>query len=301
MPFLVDSHCHLASLTFEPSEKDKALGKEYKGPKSVAEVLARARACGVTHMLSVACTIEDYAHMMKLIAPFDGIFNACGIHPLNLEEAGAWTEEELRACLVDPKCIALGETGLDYFYAADSREAQLDSFARQIDLACELKKPLIIHARSAHKDTVELMRAHNARDCGGVMHCFCDEVEMARECLDMGYFISFSGIATFRAADNVREVLKYVPLDRMMVETDCPYLAPVPVRGVENEPAFVRYTLEYVADFKGISPKEMAEITSRNFSTCFNVELEQPSDANLPQKDISTYKLDKIYLKGWPC
>lgn len=289
MCFLVDSHCHLASLTFEG-----------KGPKSVGEVIARARACGVTHFLSVACTIEDYTTMMKLIAPFDGIYNACGIHPLNLEEAQGWTEDELKQCLTHPKCLALGETGLDYFYAAESRDAQLDSFARQIDLACDVKKPLIIHARAAHHDTVNLMREHNARDCGGVMHCFCDEVEMARECLDMGYFISFSGIATFRAADNVREVVNYVPLDRMLVETDCPYLAPVPVRGIDNEPAFVRYTLEFIADLKGVSPKQLAMQTSQNFSECFHVELTTPSSENVPDKDISTYKLDKIYNKGWP-
>ena len=123
MCFLVDSHCHLASLTFEG-----------KGPKSVGEVIARARACGVTHMLSVACTIEDYGTMMNLIKPFDGIYNACGIHPLNLEEAGAWTEEQLAACLTDEKCLALGETGLDYFYAAESREAQLDSSSNRLSL-----------------------------------------------------------------------------------------------------------------------------------------------------------------------
>lgn len=289
MCFLVDSHCHLASLTFEG-----------KGPKSIAEVIARARACGVTHFLSVACTIEDYATMMKLIAPFDGIYNACGIHPLNLEEAQGWTEEQLKECLTNPKCIALGETGLDFFYAAESRPAQLDSFARQLDLAYEVKKPLIIHARSAHHDTVNLMREHKANDCGGVMHCFCDEVAMARECLDLGFFISFSGIATFRAADNVREVVKYVPLDRMLVETDCPYLAPVPVRGVDNEPAFVRYTLEFIADMKGVSPKQLAMQTSKNFSECFKVELTEPSMENVPTKDVSTYKLDKIFNKGWP-
>lgn len=290
MTFLVDSHCHLASLTLEND----------KGPKSIAEVMARARACGVTHMLSVACTIEDYGHMMDVIAPYDGVFNACGIHPLNLEEAGEWTEEELAACLTHEKCLALGETGLDFFYAAETREAQMDSFARQIDLALEVKKPLIIHARAAHHDTVELMRSHNARDCGGVMHCFCDEVEMARECLDMGFYISFSGISTFRAADNVREVLKYVPNDRILVETDCPYLAPVPVRGVDNEPAFVRYTLEYIADFKGMSPKALAELTSQNFSSCFKVELKEPSSENIPEKDVTIYKLDKVFNKGWP-
>lgn len=290
MPFLVDSHCHLASLTFEGS----------KGPKSLAEALTRARACGVSHMLSVACTIEDYEHMMNVIKPFDGIYNACGIHPLNLEEAANWTEDELKQCLTDDKCIALGETGLDYFYAEKTRDMQLDSFARQIDLANEVKKPLIIHARAAHHDTVSLMREHNARECGGVMHCFCDEVEMARECLDLGFYISFSGIATFKAADNVREVIKYVPLDRMMVETDCPYLAPVPVRGVDNEPAFVRYTLEFIADFKGVSPRELAKTTSQNFQDCFKVQLTEPSNAGLMDKDVSTYKIDSIYNKGWP-
>lgn len=291
MPFLVDSHCHLASLNFDG---------ERKGAKSLPEIIARARAAGVTHMLSVACTIEDYDVMMKRIEPFDGIFNSCGIHPLNLEEAGAWKEDDLKKCLTHEKSIALGETGLDYFYAEETKDAQLDSFARQIDLAVELKKPLIIHARSAYKDTVSLMRDHNARDCGGVMHCFCDELEMARDCLDLGFFISFSGIATFKAADNVREVLKYVPLDRMLVETDCPYLAPVPVRGVDNEPAFVRYTLEYIADFKGVSPKQLAETTSANFENCFRVKLNEVSNDNVPDKDVSTYKLEKIFNKGWP-
>ena len=123
---------------------------------------------------------------------------------------------------------------------------------------------------------------------------------MARECLDLGFFISFSGIATFKAADNVREVLKYAPLDRIMVETDCPYLAPVPVRGVDNEPAFVRYTLEFIADFKGVSPKALAQQTSANFEQCFKVKLETPANTNVPEKDISIYKLEKIYNKGWP-
>lgn len=290
MCFLVDSHCHLASLTFDGS----------KGAQNIGEIIARARATGVTHMLSVACTIEDYHSMKRLIQPYDGIFTSCGIHPLNLEEAGEWTDESLMECLNDPQCIAVGETGLDYFYASETRDAQIKSFSRQLEIAKTIKKPLIIHARAAHQDTVSLMRSFNAQDCGGVMHCFCDEVEMAKECLDLGFYISFSGIATFKAADNVREALKYVPLDRLMVETDCPYLAPVPVRGVDNEPAFVRYTLEFIADLKGVSPKELAKITSKNFSDCFKVQLTTPQDLNLPQKDISTYKLEKIFNKGWP-
>ena len=138
------------------------------------------------------------------------------------------------------------------------------------------------------------MRSENARDCGGVIHCFTDTVDMARQCLDLGFYISFTGISTFKASDNVREVVKYVPLDRMMVETDCPYLAPIPVRGVENEPAFVRYTLKFLADFKGISEEQFAQITSKNFEDLYKIKLQE-----CPQKDVefSTYKLEKILGK----
>ncbi len=135
------------------------------------------------------------------------------------------------------------------------------------------------------------MRSHNARDVGGVMHCFCDDIDMARECLDLGFYISFSGISTFKAGDNVRAVARYVPSDRMLVETDCPYLAPVPVRGVQNEPAFVRYTLNFLADFLGVSPAVLAERTSHNFEQCFKVRLSAPARLD---GDFGSYKLDKI-------
>lgn len=279
MTYLVDSHCHLNSLSFQG-----------RGPASVQEAVARARSAGVTHMLCVACTPGEYASMCEAVAPFAGIYTACGVHPLNLAEAAGWTEEELISCLQHEGCIALGETGLDYHYAADTRTEQISSFARQIDLAVELRKPLIIHARQAKQDTLALMRAENARDCGGVMHCFCDEVDMARQCLDMGFYISFSGIVTFRAGENVREAARYVPLDRLLVETDCPYLAPVPVRGVENEPAFVRYTLEFLASLKGVSARTLAEITSRNFEELFNLQL-QPVPAE--ECSFSNWKLER--------
>ena len=229
--------------------------------------------------------------MKNLTAPFTEVYKACGVHPLNLEEAKNWTEDELKDCLNDKGIVGVGETGLDYHYALETRKEQLDSFARQIAIANEVKLPLIIHAREAHADTVSLMKSENARDVGGVMHCFCDEISMARECLDLGFYISFSGIATFKAGENVREVLRYVPLDRMLVETDCPYLAPVPVRGVENEPAFVRYTLEYAAEIKGIKARDLASITSKNFEDLFNVKLSEPVTK---QAEISSYKIEKI-------
>lgn len=283
--FLVDSHCHLADLSLSGAQTGK-------GPKSMDEVISRAQVCGVTHFLSIACTIAGFERMKSLLDTYPNVYYACGIHPLNLEEEPDWTEDKLSECLRDPKILALGETGLDYHYMPQTRDLQLPSFARQIELAVALKKPLIVHAREAHSDTVKLLRSLNARDCGGVIHCFTDTVEMARECLDLGFYISFTGISTFRASDNVREVVKYVPLDRMMVETDCPYLAPIPVRGVENEPAFVRYTLNFIADFKGISQRELAQITTRNFEDLYGVKLENPP---VMETEFSSWKLDPIF------
>lgn len=280
MTFLVDSHCHLASLSYAG-----------KGPQNIADAVNRAHACGVSHFLCVACTPAEYKEMKDLTAPFTEVYKACGVHPLNLEEAKNWSEDELKDCLKDKGIVGVGETGLDYHYALETRKEQLDSFARQIAIANEVKLPLIIHAREAHADTVSLMKSENARDVGGVMHCFCDEISMARECLDLGFYISFSGIATFKAGENVREALRYVPLDRMLVETDCPYLAPVPVRGVENEPAFVRYTLECAADIKGVKARDLASITSKNFEDLFNVKLSEPVTK---QAEISSYKIEKI-------
>lgn len=280
MTFLVDSHCHLNSLVLPSKQAD-----------NLDEVMARAAKTGVTHMLCVACTPAEFQTMQECIRPYEGVYSACGVHPLNLEECQDWTEEELLSCLTaHDKVLALGETGLDYHYAPESRKAQLDSFARQIALALQVKKPLVIHAREAKQDCLALMRSENARDAGGVMHCFCDDVDMARQCLDMGFYVSFSGIVTFRAGENVREVARYVPLDRMLVETDCPYLAPVPVRGHDNEPAYVRYTLECVAELKGVPAKVLAERTSQNFSDLFRVQLTE--HAPWPQ-ECRTGKIEK--------
>lgn len=277
MTYLVDSHCHLADLSYEE--------------KSVEQVLARAYSCKVTHFMSIACTLKDAEKNFKLADKYSNIYLACGVHPLNLEDDPDWKEDDLAKLLSHDKVLALGETGLDYHYMPETAKLQKESFARQIELAVALKKPLVIHAREAHDDTLKLMRSLNARDAGGVIHCFTDSVEMARECLDLGFYISFTGIATFKASDNVREVLKYVPLDRMMVETDCPYLAPVPVRGRENEPAFVRYTLNFISEFKGISQSNLARITSRNFEDLYQIKLQDPPVINI-QPDL--VKIEKI-------
>lgn len=289
MTYLVDSHCHLASLITEG-----------KGSKNVNEAILRAQACGLSHMLSISCTIDEYRQMHKVVSPYQNVYEACGIHPLNVQDQGQWEDEELISCLKSSdKIVALGETGLDYHYAYETRDLQLKNFERQIYIAASLKLPLIIHAREAKLDTLALMKDTNARDIGGVMHCFCDDLEMARKCLDMGFYISLSGISTFKAAENVREVAKYIPLDRMLVETDSPYLAPVPVRGVANEPCFVRYTLGFLSEFLNLSEEQIANETSKNFATLFQVDLDK--DAKIYEKDpnLNLYKIEKIAYKSF--
>ncbi|MCR5537262.1 MAG: TatD family hydrolase [Succinivibrio sp.] len=283
MTYLVDSHCHLASLSLQGKAGD-----------SLEQIIARAQSCQVSHFLSIACTLDEFRDMSRQLEPYPFVYYSCGIHPLNLEEAGEWQEDELIACLNSDKVIALGETGLDYHYAPESRRAQLDSFARQINVAVSLNKPLIVHAREAKDDTLSLLRSEQARECGGVIHCFTDTIDMARKCLDLGFYISFTGIATFRGSDNVREVVRYVPLDRMMVETDCPYLAPIPVRGVENEPAFVRYVLKFIADFKGVSEEQLAAISSHNFEELYKIRLCTPQRLECAYSD---YKIAGIANK----
>ena len=286
MTFLVDSHCHLTSLSLEG-----------KAGNDIHKIITRANRVGVSHFLSIACTTKEFEANKKLADEYDNIYLACGIHPLNLEDEPNWSDEALKDILLSSnKVIALGETGLDFHYAPETKDIQIPSFARQIAIAKDVKKPLVIHAREAKNETLALLKSENARDVGGVIHCFTDTVDMARQCLDLGFYISFTGIATFKPSNNVREVVKYVPLDRMMVETDCPYLAPIPVRGVENEPAFVRYTLKYIADFKGTTEQRLADITSKNFENLYGLKLEQPQYRN---EEISNYKIEKILDKDF--
>ena len=174
----------------------------------------------------------------------------------------------------DPKVIAIGEIGLDYYYSADNKAEQQAVFGSQIDIANQLDKPVIIHTRSAGDDTIAMLRQHHAEKCGGVIHCFTETMEFAKKALDLGFYISCSGIVTFKNAEVIREVIRYVPTDRLLVETDSPYLAPVPYRGKENQPAYTREVCEYVATLKGFSTEEFARITTQNFERLFKIRVE---------------------------
>lgn len=253
---LVDSHCHLNRLRLQEGE-------------TVAQMVANATERGVGHMLCVSVTLDEYPAMCQAVAPFEHVSVSCGVHPLDLDSP--FNPELLLEYAGEDRVVAIGETGLDYYYSKENKAEQQAAFAGHIAVANQLNKPLIIHTREAQKDTIELLRSNNAEACGGVMHCFTENWEMAKQALDLGFYISFSGIVTFRNAEALREVVKQVPMERLLVETDSPYLAPVPYRGKANQPAYVKEVAEFIADLKGIRYGEFEQQTSENFFNLFKL------------------------------
>ncbi|MFZ4832809.1 metal-dependent hydrolase [Rouxiella sp. Mn2063] len=263
--YLVDSHCHLDSLDYETLHS------------GVDNVLEKARERDVKFMLAVATTLPGYQAMTSLIGDRPQVAFSCGVHPLNIEDG--YDFAQLRALAADKKVVAMGETGLDYFYQKEPAQLQLqqDSFREHIRVGRELNKPVIVHTRDAREDTLAILREEKAGECGGVLHCFTEDRATAEELLDLGFYISFSGIVTFRNAEQLREAARYVPLDRLLIETDSPYLAPVPHRGKENQPAYVRDVAEYLAVLKGVSLETLAQTTTANFGKLFHLDMSQSS------------------------
>ncbi|MFD1803156.1 metal-dependent hydrolase [Mixta tenebrionis] len=259
--FLVDSHCHLDGLDYETLHKD------------VDDVLAKAAARDVRFMLAVATTLPGFRAMAQLLGDRPSIAWSCGVHPLNQQEE--WDFAELRQLAADARVVALGETGLDYYYQRETMARQQASFREHIRIGRELNKPVIVHTRDAREDTLAILREERVEECGGVLHCFTEDRETAGKLLDMGFYISFSGIVTFRNAEALREAARYVPLDRLLVETDSPYLAPVPHRGKENQPAWTRDVADYMAVLKGVDIETLAQATTQNFSDLFHVPMER--------------------------
>ena len=258
--FIVDSHCHLDALDYE------------KLHENVDAVVEKARLRGVRHLLNIGVTLSRFEKQCEMLAHLDNVSLACGVHPLDLDEE-PYDHERLLALASHSKVVAIGEIGLDYYYSAENKALQQSIFAQQIQAANVLNKPVIIHARDAGDDTIALLRENQAEKCGGVIHCFTETMEFAEKALDLGFYISCSGIVTFKNAEDLREVIRQVPLDRLLVETDSPYLAPVPFRGKENQPAFTREVCEYVATLKGITPQEFAKVTTENFERLFKISV----------------------------
>lgn len=254
---LIDSHCHLDRLDLTPYDGD--LGR----------ALMRARDRGVSKMLCVGIDMNNAEVVIDIARAHEGVMASVGIHPMDIGK-GHYDVEQLFRWASDECVIAVGETGLDYFYSQDSAQLQQSSFIEHLQLASRVSKPTIVHTRAARQDTLDIIRLHGDASIGGVLHCFTESWEMAKQALDYNYYVSFSGIVTFNNARELRDVVKRVPLDRLLVETDSPYLAPVPYRGKKNEPQYVIEVAECVAGLKGISVEQLAEITTENFYRLFS-------------------------------
>ena len=252
---LVDSHCHLDMLCPEH--------------RSIDDVLAEAAQQDIEHMLCVSVSLERFGPMLELIAPYDQVSASVGVHPdgTDVREADA---DELAELAQTDKVVAIGETGLDYFRVEGDVEWQRERFRQHIRAARAVGKPLIVHTRAARDDTLEILRQENAAEAGGVLHCFTEDWEMAQAAMEMNFYVSFSGIVTFRNAVQLKEVARQMPAERLLVETDSPYLAPVPKRGKTNQPAWVRYVAEYVAELRGESLEQLAATTTENFYRLFS-------------------------------
>lgn len=251
----VDSHCHL--------DKIKRIKNE-----GIDAVLDTAKQAGVEHMLCVGVTLEDFPEMERVVSGYENISMSCGVHPLYMKNS-RYDYSKLREMCSREDVVAVGETGLDYYYDKDQIKAQQESFAVHIEVANALSKPLIIHTRDAREDTIGMLKEGQADKCKGVLHCFTETREMAEKALDLGFYVSISGIVTFNSASELRDVVRYLPLDRLLIETDSPWLAPVPHRGKENEPAYVADVARYIASLKGVSTEQLAAQTKQNFYDLF--------------------------------
>ena len=254
---LIDSHCHLDRLDLFGDTVD------------LDAVLDDARQRGVSAFLAIGVDMSSSRNLIDLAARHDDIFVSVGAHPLQDEAIPVPGADELKTLAGAAPVVAIGETGLDYHYSAETAHWQRESFVRHLQVAREVAKPVVVHTRNARDDTLELISSHGCRDSGGVLHCFTESWEMARAALDLNYYISFSGIITFRNAAELRDVVKKVPLDRMLVETDSPWLAPVPYRGKANQPGYVVEVAEMVAQLKGCDLETVAAATSDNFRALF--------------------------------
>jgi TatD DNase family protein len=252
----IDSHCHLDRIDLKPYNDD------------FAAFVEQARSQQIQHMLCIAIDLESYPDMLALVEPYDDISLSVGVHP-NVTEGHEPTVDELMQLASHPKIIAIGETGLDYFHSKGDLEWQHQRFKNHITVAKNLKKPLIIHTREAGHDSLDVLRAAGADQVGGIIHCFTEDWAYAEKALDLNFYISFSGIVTFKNALAIKEVAQKVPAERFLIETDSPYLAPVPYRGKPNYPTYVRHVAEHIAELRNTTVEAIAEQSSSNFINLF--------------------------------
>lgn len=256
----IDSHCHLNMIDLSEYGQD------------LDSLLMQAQSDGVEHFLSVCVELADIPVLRQLAARYPNVSTSVGVHP-NTEEPFEPDAAELVRLAKHPSCIAIGETGLDY-YRVDTeagRLSQQQRFREHIQAAISIQKPLIIHTRQAADDTIRIMQEEGADRIGGVMHCFAESLEVAEKAMALNFYISFSGIVTFKNALSLQEIAQKIPLNKMLIETDSPYLAPMPYRGKQNQPGLVKYVAEKIATLRGITVEEVALATRSNFNHCFRL------------------------------
>ena len=254
-----DSHCHLDRIDLD--------GHNNSFPQLLDEISVEQ----VTRMLCICVNLESFASMYERIESYPNIFCSAGVHP-DYEDVEEPIVEQLIELANKEKVVAIGETGLDYMDASENMEWQRQRFAIHIEAAKQCELPLIIHTRNARQDTLDILREHNADEAGGVMHCFTEDWEMAKQLIEMNFYISISGIVTFNQAENVRIMAKQIPADRLLIETDSPWLSPVPFRGKQNHPGRVRYVAEKLAEIRGERLEDLAEKTFENANRLFKLE-----------------------------
>jgi TatD DNase family protein len=253
---LFDTHAHLNAIQYE---------------EDIVEVIQRAKSERVTHIVVVGFDKDTIKRAMELTEQYEMIYAAVGWHPVDAIDMKDEDLEWIKELASHPKVVAIGEMGLDYYWDKSPKDIQKDVFRRQIRLAKEVKLPIIIHNRDATEDVVKILKEENAGEVGGIMHCFTGSLEVAKQCMDMNFYISFGGPVTFKNAKKPKEVATEIPLERLLIETDCPYLTPHPFRGKRNEPSYVKYIAEQIAELKGLSFEEVAKITSDNAKKLFGI------------------------------
>lgn len=257
--YLIDSHCHLNLLDYKTEHKD------------IDDVLQKAKRNYVKYILSVSTSLSDFLKIKKNIKDYKNVFFSCGVHPLNIDRN--YSLDRLYFFSSDKRVVALGETGLDYFKRKNDFLIQQKIFIEHIYISYKLNKPLIVHSRNSAKDTFNILKNEKTKDCPGVIHCFSYDVNVVKLFLDLGFYISFSGMVTFKNAEDIRKSFLFVPLDRILVETDSPFLSPVPYRGKENQPAYLLSIAKFLSVLKNINLENFSKITANNFFNLFNLKI----------------------------
>ena len=257
---LIDTHAHLDDARFDVDRE---------------AVIARAQAAGVDTFVTIGCDLETSRAAVALADRYPFVYAAIGVHPHEAKQVGDTWYEDLRRLAAHPKVRAYGEIGLDYHYNHSSPQVQRARFREQVLIAKDLRLPIVIHTREAQEDTISILKEEKASDVGGVFHCFSGDAWLAKDALDLGFSLSFSGVVTFQNAAMLRDIVKTVPMNRILIETDCPYLTPVPHRGKRNEPAFVSLVAEKIAELKGLEGpagvEEVGRVTSENARRLFKL------------------------------